>query len=460
MPKVLKISEHIEFYERKDHLFLFEVINEWESYFNQPILDDCIAIDEENNYVSISLNRDQNQQEIQKKYSCNINSSYYIGLDRFPKMGLSVYIEPKMNTKEIKLDYVKILLESLQEPENFDHLDGLLTTKFDEEWIEIENTLQPLLTPFLIAQFLSVVKDLVRKGLRKSYYDKVENLNSRIRGKVLVGEQIKKNILKNQITKTVCKYQEFGIDTEVNQFINYVLTKVLGHLELYSKNSELHRNLTELLNYCTGGFYQVSPKIFRNLKYQEKNPFYKNYNKAVQLGNQILALTDHNIAKSLDKDKSLHPPFWIDMSKLFELYVFKKLRERFPYEGEVKYHQKYNRHEPDFILNTNCGLKAIVDAKYKPRYKSGNPSMEDARQLAGYTRLNSIYKELGLSKDIIIPAYFIYPAELSTEQLETNYSEYFTNEGSVEVAPVLDWKIRTSSIYNKMYLQEIRLVNN
>lgn len=74
------------------------------------------------------------------------------------------------------------------------------------------------------------------------------------------------------------------------------------------------------------------------------------------------------------------------MSKLFELYVFKKIRERFPYEGEVKYHQKYNRHEPDFILNTNCGLKAIVDAKYKPRYKSGNPSMEDARQLAGYTR--------------------------------------------------------------------------
>ena len=49
-----------------------------------------------------------------------------------------------------------MLLESLKEPENFEHLDGLISTKFNEDWIEIDNHLQPLLTPFLIAQFLSV----------------------------------------------------------------------------------------------------------------------------------------------------------------------------------------------------------------------------------------------------------------------------------------------------------------
>lgn len=96
-----------------------------------------------------------------------------------------------------------------------------------------------------------------------------------------------------------------------------------------------------------------------------------------------------------------------------------KLRERFPHEGEVKYHQKQNRQEPDFIFNTNCGSKAVVYTKYKPCYKSRNPSIEDARELAGYARLNSICKELGFSKDEIIPAYFINPAELNIEQLET-----------------------------------------
>ncbi|NHQ72821.1 hypothetical protein HAP39_20365 [Elizabethkingia miricola] len=114
-----------------------------------------------------------------------------------------------------------------------------------------------------------------------------------------------------------------------------------------------------------------------------------------------MTLVDHNISESLNKDKSLHPPFWIDMSKLFELYVFKKLGERFPLDGEVKYHQKHNRQEPDFILNTKNGIQAVVDAKYKPRYQTGNPSIDDARQLAGYTRLNSIYKELNIDSDFV-----------------------------------------------------------
>ncbi|MHC6199717.1 5-methylcytosine restriction system specificity protein McrC [Elizabethkingia miricola] len=453
---MLKITEHIEFYQ-SNHFFIFQKINDWKSYFKTPISDDFIAIDKENNYVSISLNLDETQEEIEKKFICNIYSSYYIGLDRFPRLGLNVYIEPKLNTEEIKLDYIKILLESLQEPKNFDHLDGLLTTKFDEEWIEIDTALQPLLTPFLIAQFLSVVKDLVKKGLKKSYYEKVENLNNRIRGKILTGDQIKKNILKNQLTKTICKYQEFGLDTEVNQFLKYVLTKVLEHLELYSKNSELYINLTGLSNYCTGGFYQVSQKTFRNLNCHEKNPFYKKYNKAVQLGNQILTLVDHNISESLNKDKSLHPPFWIDMSKLFELYVFKKLGERFPLDGEVKYHQKHNRQEPDFILNTKNGIQAVVDAKYKPRYQTGNPSIDDARQLAGYTRLNSIYKELNIDPDVIIPAYFIYPANLSSTKQENNTSEIFENNFNEDAKLLFNEKLRLSSRYNKMYLQEIHL---
>src|SRR5690606_3823873 len=102
---------------------------------------------------------------------------------------------------------------------------------------------------------------------------------------------------------------------------------------------------------------------------------------------------------------------------------FKKLREQFPHEGEVYYHQKFNRQEPDFILNTQCGLKAVVDAKYKPRYKKGNPSMEDARQLAGYARLNSIYKELGIEDDIIIPAYFVYPKDILVEEIANALSE-------------------------------------
>ena len=454
---MLRISEHFEYYH-KDHISIFQKIKNWEHYFDLSFLEDKINFenDEEKNCVSISLNRNSEGNQ----YSCSISSSYYIGLDCFPNLGANIYIEPKINNEEKQVNYVQMLLESLKVPENFEHLDGLISTKFDEDWIEIDNQLQPLLTPFLIAQFLSVVKDLVKKGLKKSYYEKVENLNNKVKGKVLVGQQIKQNILKNRYIKTICKFQEFGFDIELNQFIKFVLSRVSIHLEDYSKNSDIYKNLVEIQRYCNGGFYQVSDNIFSKLDFKESNPFFKNYNRAIQLGNQILALNDYNISKNSKKSITLHPPFWIDMSKLFELFVFGKLRDRYSLEGEVQYHKKFNKQEPDFILNTNCGIKAVVDAKYKPRYSNGNPTMEDARQLAGYTRLNSVYRELGIENDDVISAYFIYPGNLNFTEKDQHTQEDFKVKEETEEISLFESSFRVSSSYKKMYLQEINLLVN
>jgi 5-methylcytosine-specific restriction enzyme subunit McrC len=450
---MLRISEHFEYYHN-DHISIFQKIENWENYFALSTLEDKINF--EKNCVSISLNRNSEE----NKYFCSISSSYYIGLDRFPNLGANIYVEPKINNEEKQVNYVQMLLESLKEPENFEHLDGLISTKFNEDWIEIDNHLQPLLTPFLIAQFLSVVKDLVKKGLKKSYYEKVENLNNRVKGKVLVGQQIKQNILKNRYTKTICKFQEFGFDIELNQFLKFVLSCVSIHLEDYSKNSDIYKNLVEIQRYCNGGFHQVSDNTFSKLDFKESNPFFKNYNRAIQLGNQILALNDYNISKNSNKAKTLHPPFWIDMSKLFELFVFGRLRDRYSLEGEVQYHKKFNKQEPDFILNTNCGIKAVVDAKYKPRYLNGNPTMEDARQLAGYTRLNSVYRELGIENDDVISAYFIYPGNLTSTEKDQHTQEDFKVKEETEEIPLFESPFRVSSSYKKMYFQEINLLVN
>src|SRR5690554_4935329 len=218
---MLKLTEHFEYYHN-NHLTALQKVDGWEAYYGQDEREDSIGFgrDKEQICVSIKLYNKQDQKQ------CSISSSYFIGLDRLPQLGINVYIEPKLNRDNIKLDYVKLLMEALTDSANFDHLEGLIETKFDEEWIEVESDQQLLLTPFLIAQYLSVVKDLVKRGLKKSYYTKKENLKNRLKGKVLVGEQIKNNLLKNRLTQTVCQYQEFGLDTELNQFLKYVLQRV------------------------------------------------------------------------------------------------------------------------------------------------------------------------------------------------------------------------------------------
>ncbi|MES2380779.1 MAG: hypothetical protein V4538_07045 [Bacteroidota bacterium] len=452
---MLNISEHFEYYYQQNHLKVFQQLTDWDTYFTSDILEDqiCINGDLEKNCVSIQLGKQEGV------YSCGISTSYYIGLDRLPRLGLSIYVAPKLNTDQYQVNYIEMLLEALKESENFDHLDGLVVTKFEDDWIEIENKMQPLLTPFLIAQFLSAVKDLLKRGLKKSYYQRQENLSGRIKGKILVGHQIRQNVFRNRLTSTVCQYQEFGVDTEANRFIKHILSVIPRELDEFPAQHEIRKSLSDIWRYCQGGFQQVGKQSFSHLIYKENNPFYKNYNRVVQLGNQLLALRDYNIARSVSAEKCLHPPFWIDMSKLFELFVFKKLKEEFSGEGEVKYHQKFYGQEPDFIINTSTGLKAIVDAKYKPRYQNGNPSIADARQLAGYTRLNKIYEELGINDSRVIPAYFVYPGNIviAETEIKSENEEDFKEDSKLYSKRLLNGKFRNSTMYKEMYLQEIDL---
>lgn len=449
---MLKISEHFEFFNH-NHLKSLEKVEKWQSYFNSSVFKDVIYFCGDKEKICAEITLEGKIED--KSNACFIHSSYYIGLDSFPHIGLNIHVEPKLNTESLKVDYVKILLEALTEPENFEHLDGLIETKFDHKWVEINSKDQPMLTPFLLAQYLSIVKDLIRKGLRKAYYNKQENLNNRVKGKILVGEQIRNNILKSRPTYTLCQFQNYGVDIEVNRFLKHVLRHVKHHLEKYSKKSQLYINLCQILNYCIGAFKQVSEESFTKMTYKENNPFYKNYEQAITIGNQILKLTNYNISNSINPEKVKHPPFWLDMSKLFELYVFMKLKQQFPNDGEVKYHQKFNRQEPDFILNTRSGIKAIVDAKYKPRYRNGNPSMVDARQLSGYARLNKIYEELNIEEHKIIPVYFIYPSELVSDK--NIYDSDKLDWNSENGIKILDSSIRSSTTYTKMYMQDIQL---
>ncbi len=449
---MLKICEHFEYYN-SDHLQTLYHSKDWKNTFDIEEQNHNIFFDEEQKQLCVSLKLGK----ASETPACSISSSYYIGLDCFYGIGLPVYIQPKVNNEHQQLNYIKMLFEALQEPENFEHLEGLVKVKFNEEWIEIENELQPVLTPFIIAQFLSVVKLLVRKGLKKSYYNRTENLSGRVKGKVLIGRQVKENILKNRLSHTICQYQEFGFDTEANQFLKYVLSIVPRHFEDFDAKGDIRLNLEALLRYCQAGFQQVSHYTFTELRFKESNPFYKQYNLAIQLGNQILALRDYNISRNAKQTTCIHPPFWIDMSKLFELYVFRKLREEFQGKDEVTYHFNAHQQELDFIINSGS-FKAVVDAKYKPRYANGNPSIDDARQLSGYTRLNKVYSELEIDDDRLIPAYFVYPANFPTilQDEAAGDVEVFEELDAIE-GRLLEGAFRKSTMYRQMYLQEIDL---
>ncbi len=338
----------------------------------------------------------------------NIEASYFVGVDWFVENKLPIYIQPKLNKDKSEVNYVRMLFDALQEPENFNHLDHLCEINFEKPSIKIDQT-QDLLSPLLVIQYLQLLRRIVQKGLKKAYYPVTKNLNARVKGKILVNTTIKNNHAKNKMLYSYCKYDEFGINTIENKVLKKAL--LFSQKAIQNINGINPEQLQGLFNYIQPAFYAVNEEVeIEELKTIKPNTLYKEYQQALKLAKFILKRYGYTIS-TVQPVEIQTPPFWIDMSKLFELYVFAKLKELFPSKGEVEYHIKTNRQELDFIINSKVKeLKIVVDAKYKPQYKYGNISKEDIRQVSGYARMKSIYKELQMedSHDQVIDCLIIY----------------------------------------------------
>lgn len=391
-------------------------------------------------------------------FSCKIsekeitlNSDYFVGLDWLTRDRF-IHIEPKLNfvvstsfenmssqtNEEISEDEIEKLNEAAEKEiskaaENIDdkndlikevnviamlmkimsnsevakETDKLLLIDWEASEIEIEQK-QDLLTPFLVVKFLNLLQDIVRKGLKKSYYKVQENLHNRVKGKILVGQQIKQNVFKNRFTNTICEYQVFGEDSVENRFLKKVFlfcTQYVENNEHYFKNKN---DISWLVNYIRPAFEQISDEVnLQDIEHLKYNPFFKEYKEAVKIGQQILKRFSYNITKTT-AEKISTPPFWIDMPKMFELYVYARFLEDNSNLNHKNFNYQFATHgnSLDFLICAG-DKKIVVDTKYKLKYNYSQIH-DDIRQIAGYARLNKVKDKLPhMSNEI--PCVIIYP---------------------------------------------------
>jgi 5-methylcytosine-specific restriction enzyme subunit McrC len=226
--------------------------------------------------------------------------------------------------------------------------------------------------------------------------------------------------VKNRLTKTVCNYQAYGINTAENQFLKLVLEFVASYLsqKRHVFTNEQNLQLQNSLHYCLPAFEHVEVlKNTHQLPPVKKSVFYREYEEARRIGSCILKRYSFNINKT-SESQATTPPFWIDMSKLFELYVFQKLKQIFPETRSITYHDAFKGgKETDILIRVN-DYKCVIDCKYKPQYKDVSPSLEDKRQLAGYTRLKSVYNKLSVLPTELIKGLIIYPDQSCKNTIE------------------------------------------
>ena len=426
---------NIELFEHKESKCYPYLINGEECIFDEVVFKKISSI----NPTVFPSARDKRKcfKILIRTDSIHLKADYYIGLDWLIENERYVHVKPKLNQQVIQLfqqktdhldleenedenrdketveveagnkelNYLKLLMDALAHPEILKETKNLVFIDWNKQPIKIASK-DDALTPLLVVQFLNLLKQIVRKGLKKSYYKVQENLNNRVKGKILVGTHIKQNVLKNRRIKTYCDYQVFGIDHAENRFLKNVLgfvsNYIANHPTIFISSKD---HIEQLINYCRPAFELVNEEKELNILKQIKhNPFFKEYREAVKIGKLILKRFAYNISKT-GEDEIATPPFWINMPQLFELYVYHHLIKLFP--NQVKFQFSTYGNALDFLV-TQEGMQMVVDAKYKISYQSGQIH-EDIRQVSGYARLEKVYKQLDKSDNALIDCLIIYP---------------------------------------------------
>ncbi|HLS31895.1 MAG TPA: hypothetical protein VK021_13645 [Flavobacteriaceae bacterium] len=371
-----------------------------------------------------------------------LSAGYYIGLDWLGTTGKTLQIEPKLNAKLTEyfnqvtqegdeedietsvqeldesqdknqdykeVDYLKMLLDIMAYEETASQIPKVFKIYWEEETIEIRQK-EDRLTPFLVVQFLQLLKRIVQKGLKKSYYKVQKNLPNKVKGKILVSAHLKQNQFKNRLTSTYCEYQEFGIDNLENRFLKKVLyfcsSYVQNHKEdIFKKN---FREIRHILQYCRPAFEQVGDELSNLRKLSvSSNAFFVEYKEALKIGKYILNQFSFNITQT-GEEKLKSYPFWIDMPILFELYFYTKLlKANLEQKHQIKYQFTTYGNSLDFLI-ANQEAPLIIDTKYKPHYNKGQIH-EDIRQVSGYARLKKVRNLVRKNDDSLIKCLIVYP---------------------------------------------------
>lgn len=390
----------------------------------------------------------------------HVKADYFIGVDWLEENHSAITIAPKLNTRlvdiiagesddketelddefrslpekgrDVFVDYFAVLNDCLTIDYLYEEIDNLAQINWTATEIPIRQE-QDWISPLLIVKFLKVVRSIVRKGLKKGYYKTVQNINSKVKGKILIGQNIKENVVKNRFTNTVCQYEEFGVNTLDNRLLKKAFGFTISYLD-FNKNlfGSNKTNFAEIITFCKPVFESVSNEIeVYEIKQFKANPFFKEYNEGIQLAKLILKRYAYNISNT-SKEIVATPPYWIDMPKLFELYAYKFLKGRFLQANSLEYHVRTYGNELDYLINSN-NTKMVVDAKYKPLYIYGK-NHQDMRQVSGYARLDKVYTNLKIEGNDLIDCLIIYP------DIENGYNEIEFNTINMKLQPIKGYR--------------------
>ena len=303
--------------------------------------------------------------------------------------------------------------------------------------------------------FINSCYSLCKKGIRRKLIHREENFNAKIKGRIDVQKNIRKNTVNGRNDRFYCKFIDFTADTIENRILKATLVKCRKIIE---RKFEISSEIIRRIHYCMNIFRGVRLVDIKNKDFAgiAVNGMYTYYKPLMKQAKSILSqkYMSYTSEDGMVVNKSVFTiPYMINMETVFEFYVRTVLREiidqnRFElekYSKRIFIERGVQRTEdalhgihmmsyciPDVIIcDKSTGNPVYVfDAKYKSHTDS---SRNDSHQLLSYVLLTGVDK-----------CGFIFPG-LNTE------IEYMRNSTSLDI---------NTNLINRLNYYEMVLGNN
>lgn len=264
-----------------------------------------------------------------------------------------------------KIDFLRIFSDALADDVAPSYFEEAYKINFNAPTIE-ESSLNSVLTPLMVAHFISIVNKLLKRGLKRNYIIREENLKSKVRGHILPLRNLQKNILRGHAEMVLCRFQEYSIDYPENQLIKRALlaseSLLLG---LKSKSNSLLFIIRRMITSFEGVSSNITPSAVKAIR---RDKLHGEYPQAVELAKRILRRTDFSISENSATNQFV-PEFAVDMSRIFEFHVLSLLKQKFQKEEVLFQVYAGIMGRCDYIVPSE---KIVIDAKYKPLYAKTN----------------------------------------------------------------------------------------
>lgn len=373
---------------------------------------------------------------INKSNKSFISANYHIGAYWLVENEKSVLVEPKVEN----LDFVKLFGRAIRfnnkKQEEYFSVNDQYSFFLDKKKIEVPTTFTNSVSLFLVILYLFLLQKIARKGIKKGHVRTEQNLSLKIKGKINYSRTIPENHLRGKFEKSVCSYSELTENIPENRLLKRALnysSRIIRNL--INKNLDGTLEIKRNLDYLQREFSRVSDDfLVSEINSVRQNKLYSDYAEAMKIAKVILK-TNGYIPRKNSYITNFVFPFWIDMSVLFEMYVFEMLENAYPNTISFQV-EGFGNTRVDFIKNSEKE-KVIIDTKYKLWYEKSSTELvkdhknslkhkffkknstdhftyflEDVRQISGYARDSKILNCFHFSDDerhLSVPCIIIYP---------------------------------------------------